>query len=185
MRKPLLPTLLMLCASTPDANAVGSKSQQNCASDYFAYCSKFEVGSKELRKCMRDNGPKLSKACINALIADGEVSKDEVAQRKEEIASAKAKSKPEHKKVAKLTDEPKRPKQNVVRQPEIQQSLKQKPKLVSKTKTLDQWTWEALYLTAVDTEKVPPSQTWDEYMRSRFNGDTNYEGVGARFTEGK
>ena len=63
--------------------------QLNCANDYYAYCSEFTVGSKELRLCMRRAGPKLSKVCLDALIADGEVSKAEVAKRKEEIAAAK------------------------------------------------------------------------------------------------
>ena len=64
--------------------------QLNCANDYYAYCSQFTVGSKELRVCMRKAGPKLSKACLDSLIADGEVSKQEVAKRKEEITAAKS-----------------------------------------------------------------------------------------------
>ena len=63
--------------------------QINCASDYYAYCSQFQVGSKELRLCMRRVGPKLSKSCLNALIADGEVSKAEVEKKKQEIIAAK------------------------------------------------------------------------------------------------
>jgi hypothetical protein len=42
---------------------------------------------------MRANGPRLSKGCINALIADGEVSKAEVQLQKEKLAGAKAKPK--------------------------------------------------------------------------------------------
>lgn len=66
----------------------------SCASDYYAYCSQHSPGSPEVRKCMRAAGPKLSKGCIDALIADGEVSKAEVDRQRERYASAKAKPKP-------------------------------------------------------------------------------------------
>jgi hypothetical protein len=42
---------------------------------------------------MRANGPRLSKSCINALIADGEISKTEVEQTKARIAAEKSKAK--------------------------------------------------------------------------------------------
>lgn len=63
--------------------------QLSCASDYYAYCSKHEVGSPGLRKCMNDNGPRLSNSCINALISDGEITKEEVARRREQVLAAK------------------------------------------------------------------------------------------------
>lgn len=84
-------TAFMLSASS--ASAVGFMTQMNCASDYYAYCSQFQVGSKELRVCMRRAGPKLSKSCLNALIADGEVSKAEVEKTKQEILAAKTPAK--------------------------------------------------------------------------------------------
>jgi hypothetical protein len=90
MLKLLAPIPLILFACTSSASAIGFMTQLNCANDYYAYCSEFTVGSKELRLCMRRAGPKLSKACLDALIADGEVSKQEVAKRKEEIAAAKS-----------------------------------------------------------------------------------------------
>lgn len=77
----------LLTASS--ASAVGFLTQMSCASDYYAYCSQFKVGSKELRVCMRRAGPKLSKSCLNALIADGEVSKAEVERTKQEILAAR------------------------------------------------------------------------------------------------
>lgn len=63
------------------ANAVSLRVQMACASDYFAYCSKFPTEGPQVRQCMRVNGHKLSQSCINALIAAGEVSKAEVARR--------------------------------------------------------------------------------------------------------
>lgn len=44
---------------------------------------------------MNANGPKLSKSCINALIADGEISKEEVARRRDQLMAAKKPAKAE------------------------------------------------------------------------------------------
>lgn len=43
---------------------------------------------------MRRVGPKLSKSCLNALIADGEVSQAEINAKKQELTAAKAPAKP-------------------------------------------------------------------------------------------
>jgi hypothetical protein len=146
MRKPLLlAALLVLSASFGDVYAVGLKTQLNCASDYYAYCSQFPVGSSGVRKCMKDNGPRLSKACVNALIADGEISKAEVERTKEKIAVAKAKPKREPSKVTQVADAPEKPKQKVVASPDIKPILKREPKPASKTElVIDQSTYEAL-----------------------------------------
>ncbi len=94
MRRRLFPALFALVAAPASSNAVGLSTQLNCASDYYAYCSSHPVGSPGVRKCMRANGPRLSKSCINALIADGEISKAEVEQTKARIAAEKIKAKP-------------------------------------------------------------------------------------------
>jgi hypothetical protein len=142
MRKPLLAALLVLSTSLGDANAVGLKTQLNCASDYYAYCSQFPVGSSGVRKCMKENGSRLSKACVNALLADGEISKAEVERTKEKIAVAKAKPKPEPSKVAQVADAPQKPRQKVVASPDI---LEQEQRLASKTEPIiDKRTYEAL-----------------------------------------
>lgn len=93
MRKPLLLTCLMLCASSAAAQAVGFRTQMSCAGDYYAYCSQHPIGSPGVRKCMRAAGPKLSKGCIDALIADGEVSRAQVERERQRYALAKAKPK--------------------------------------------------------------------------------------------
>lgn len=67
--------------SAGEAPAVGARVKLACAGDYFAYCSQHPIGSAALRQCMRDAGPKLSKRCVNALVAEGEVSEGEVAPR--------------------------------------------------------------------------------------------------------
>jgi hypothetical protein len=70
---------LILCAS--GAGAVNWRVQMACASDYYAYCSQHDPDGPGVRQCMRANGLKLSKACVDALISAGEVSKAEVARR--------------------------------------------------------------------------------------------------------
>ncbi|MCB1484611.1 MAG: hypothetical protein KDJ17_06950 [Hyphomicrobiaceae bacterium] len=92
MRRRLFPALLALTAAPATSHAVGLATQLNCASDYYAYCSQHPVGSPGVRKCMRANGPRLSKSCISALISDGEISKAEVERTKAKLASDKAKA---------------------------------------------------------------------------------------------
>ena len=67
--------------SVAEASAVSARVKVACSSDYFAYCSMHKVGTPGVRQCMRAAGPKLSKRCLNALVAEGEVSQDELARR--------------------------------------------------------------------------------------------------------
>ena len=64
-----------------EAGAASARVQAACASDYFAYCSQHDPDGPGVRQCMRANGLKLSRMCVNALVAAGEVSKTEVARR--------------------------------------------------------------------------------------------------------
>ncbi len=64
-----------------EAAAVSLRVKLACASDYHALCSQYESGSPEVRTCMRAAGNRLSSRCLNALIAEGEVSQEEVARR--------------------------------------------------------------------------------------------------------
>lgn len=72
---------LSLVIQAPSAWAVSEAVKRACANDYFAHCSMHPVGSPGVRKCMRAVGPKLSKTCVSALVASGEVSKNEVRRR--------------------------------------------------------------------------------------------------------
>lgn len=74
-----------LAITSGEASAVSGRVKVACAADYFAYCSNFAVGSSELRQCMRTNGSKLSGRCVNALVAEGEVSEAEVARREAKL----------------------------------------------------------------------------------------------------
>lgn len=75
---------LVLAASivlqTSTAFAVSGAVKRACKSDYFAFCSHHAVGSSGLRNCMRQAGGKLSKQCVSALVADGQVTKSDKAR---------------------------------------------------------------------------------------------------------
>ncbi len=73
--------LLLGASGAAEAGAVSLAVQRACMSDYFAHCSRYMVGSPEVRSCMSKAGPKLSGRCVNALVAAGEVSKAEVSRR--------------------------------------------------------------------------------------------------------
>jgi quinolinate synthase len=67
---------------TGNAFAFSFSVQMACATDYYAHCSAYSLSSPQLRSCMRAVGTGLSKRCVNALIADGEVSAAEVSRRR-------------------------------------------------------------------------------------------------------
>jgi hypothetical protein len=55
---------------------------QDCRWDYHNFCSEYGIGSPLLNYCFRNNGAKLSRACVNALIQAGDVSKNYVQARR-------------------------------------------------------------------------------------------------------
>jgi hypothetical protein len=74
-------TASMLAFTAPEAGAISLSVKRACIGDYLSHCSSYSVGSSELRQCMRNAGPKLSRGCVNALVAAGEVSQAEVSRR--------------------------------------------------------------------------------------------------------
>jgi hypothetical protein len=52
-----------------------------CVSDYKQYCREYGIETEALRLCMDRVGQKLTKTCVDALVADGEISKQEVERR--------------------------------------------------------------------------------------------------------
>jgi hypothetical protein len=63
------------------AQAGGQSVEMACAGDYFAFCSQHDPDGKGVRSCMRAHGSQLSKRCVNALVAAGEVSKSEIESK--------------------------------------------------------------------------------------------------------
>lgn len=70
-------------AASSGSEASSARVKFACARDYYAHCRAFDPNSPEVRSCMRAAGEKLSTRCVNALLAEGEVSPKEVAQRSE------------------------------------------------------------------------------------------------------
>lgn len=70
-----------LAAQATTASAVSLRVKVACTGDYLNYCSQHAPGSTATKRCMRANGSKLSKRCVNALVAAGYVSKAEVKRR--------------------------------------------------------------------------------------------------------
>jgi hypothetical protein len=56
--------------------------QKACANDYKRHCGQYGIETDALRLCMDRAGQRLTKTCIDALVAAGEVSKQEVERRK-------------------------------------------------------------------------------------------------------
>jgi hypothetical protein len=63
------------------AGAVSAGVRYACAGDYLANCSAYDPDSAATRSCMRAVGFRLSRGCLNALVAAGEVSKSVVSRR--------------------------------------------------------------------------------------------------------
>jgi len=65
--------LVMACGSA--ANAYSARVNSACERDYYRHCAKYSIGTPELRSCMLASRRSLSRRCIDALVADGEVPK--------------------------------------------------------------------------------------------------------------
>jgi hypothetical protein len=79
-----------LTTSPHQANAFGLRTKMACAGDYWANCSAHSPDSPETRSCMRAVGAGLSRGCVDALVAEGEVSASEVNRRRSAASTASA-----------------------------------------------------------------------------------------------
>ena len=75
--------ILPLSVSSVLAQHKYSKAVQNaCVNDYKVHCGQYGIETEALRLCMDRAGRQLTKSCVDALVAAGEVSKQEVERRK-------------------------------------------------------------------------------------------------------
>jgi hypothetical protein len=72
---------MLLIASVSTVYAQSNNVRLYCAYDYMRYCSAYSLTSPNLPKCMANVGVNLSKKCINALVDDGLITKQEVIAR--------------------------------------------------------------------------------------------------------
>lgn len=80
----LAPALALLSGAlvTTSADAqVSSRVRSACAGDYQRYCPAYEVGSTRLKSCMRAVGKRLTPACVDALVASGELPRKQAKRR--------------------------------------------------------------------------------------------------------
>ena len=73
--------MCVLAVCSGEALAIDSRVRSACERDYMIYCSRHDPDGPGVRRCMRTAGERLSTACLNALVAAGEVSKREIAKR--------------------------------------------------------------------------------------------------------
>ena len=78
---PLVLAVGVIAGSVSQASALDSNVRRSCMGDYLTYCSSYGINVSKVSRCMRRNGSRLSKRCVNALVMAGYVSKSEVARR--------------------------------------------------------------------------------------------------------
>jgi hypothetical protein len=57
--------------------------ENECQWDYHNFCSQYAIGSELLDLCFKQNGPKLSEGCVEALVAAGVTTQAYVDRQKE------------------------------------------------------------------------------------------------------
>lgn len=67
--------LTALAAWGSAASAYSARVNSACERDYYRFCAKYSVGTPELRSCMLASRRSLSRRCVDALVAAGEVPK--------------------------------------------------------------------------------------------------------------
>ena len=82
----LLLTFVFLFGSAPGVRAesvtISKAVQDACEWEYNKFCNQYGIGSQLLDICFRQNADHMTKACVDALIAAGDVSQEYVDQQK-------------------------------------------------------------------------------------------------------
>jgi hypothetical protein len=91
IRLPLIASLMLGGFATVALAEVNQAVKDACREDYHTHCDKMEVGSEELRTCMRASATKISIPCLKALVENNEVTKEDIERYYEETQK-KAKS---------------------------------------------------------------------------------------------
>ena len=68
----------LVFAITPAVAYAQTRTLTSCAYDYMEHCSEYPISSAAARQCMLDVGMDLSPKCVNALVDDGFVTKQQV-----------------------------------------------------------------------------------------------------------
>ncbi|ODA66196.1 hypothetical protein A7A08_02843 [Methyloligella halotolerans] len=65
---------VLFCATAAAAGPVTPRQKRDCKTDYDRFCSAHSLESPGLRTCMRKVRFQLTDRCVDALVADGEIS---------------------------------------------------------------------------------------------------------------
>jgi hypothetical protein len=90
MKRLIMTTALSLSFSASAALAVSDAVKNACRDDYHKHCDKLEVGSEELRACMKSKATELSHGCLQALVDNKEVTEKDVEDYLKEQEAKKA-----------------------------------------------------------------------------------------------
>ena len=71
-----------VCSAEAQSVTVTKAVQDACAWEYNKFCNQYGIGSQLLDICFRQNAKNMTKACVDALIAAGDVSQEYVDQQK-------------------------------------------------------------------------------------------------------
>jgi hypothetical protein len=77
-------------AAGPAIAEVNDEVRNACKADYHKHCDTLEVGSEELRACMRSKATELSKECLTALVNNQEVTQQDIENYLKEMEAKTA-----------------------------------------------------------------------------------------------
>jgi hypothetical protein len=69
-------------AASAESVTVTKAVQDACAWEYDKFCNQYGIGTQLLDICFKQNAHNLTKACVDALVAAGDVSEEYVEQQK-------------------------------------------------------------------------------------------------------
>jgi hypothetical protein len=69
-------------AARAEAQNITKEVQDACEWEYDKFCNQYGLGSELLNMCFKQNASQLTKACVDALVAAGDVSEEYVQQQK-------------------------------------------------------------------------------------------------------
>lgn len=78
MHRLLMITALVLGPATAVLAEVNEAVREACRNDYHTFCDNMEVGTPELRTCMKSHATELSQGCLQALVDNNEVTEADV-----------------------------------------------------------------------------------------------------------
>ena len=67
------------------AQVLNEKVAANCAADYFKFCGGVALDDNNLNKCLKDNGSKISKPCLDSLIETGAIPAEPVTVKEADV----------------------------------------------------------------------------------------------------